>query len=148
MTTAEAEKLLKLYFRNEDHGGIGNAGGLLGATAAGSLYISLHTADPTETGVQTSSEATYGGYSRKAVGRTTGAWTVSSATDPPTVDNSAAVTFDQCTSGTNSITFFGVGVSSTGAGQLLFSGALTATLEVSTGITPEFAIGDLNVTAD
>ena len=35
-----------------------------------------------------------------------------------------------------------------GAGILLYSGALTASLIVSSGITPAFAIGELDVTED
>ena len=34
------------------------------------------------------------------------------------------------------------------AGNLFFKGALSASLAVSTGITPEFAIGDLDVNLD
>ena len=40
------------------------------------LYVSLHTADPTASGNQSSSEANYTGYARVAVARTTGGWTV------------------------------------------------------------------------
>ena len=38
------------------------------------IYVSLHTADPTDAGSQTSSEATYTSYARVAVLRTTGGW--------------------------------------------------------------------------
>lgn len=34
------------------------------------IFVSLHTADPGETGTQTTSEATYGGYARVSVART------------------------------------------------------------------------------
>jgi hypothetical protein len=48
------------------------------------LFVALHTADPLEAGDQTSSEATYTGYARVAVLRTSGGWTVSAAGDPTT----------------------------------------------------------------
>lgn len=111
---------------------------------ATSLYVSLHTADPGEGGDQTTNEATYGAYARVAVARNSGGWTVSGNA----VTNTAAIVFPECTSGSNTITHFGVGVASSGAGQLLYSGALTASLAVSTGIEPQFAAGDLDITED
>jgi hypothetical protein len=108
------------------------------------LYVSLHTADPGETGTQDASEATYTGYARVAVARTTGGWTVLNNA----VDNTAAITFGECTAGTNTITHFAVGVASTGATKILYKGALTASLNVSAGIIPQFAIGALDVTED
>lgn len=111
---------------------------------ATSLYVSLHTADPGEAGDQTTSEATYTGYARVAVARTSGGWTVASGA----VSNAAAVTFDPCTAGSNTITHFGVGVAASAAGYLLYSGILDSSLAVSSGITPEFAIGALDVTED
>ena len=41
---------------------------------------------------------------------------------------------------------FGIGSDSSGAGNLFLSGALTASLAVSSGITPSFAIGALTAT--
>lgn len=108
------------------------------------LYVSLHTADPGEAGNQTTSEATYTGYARVAVARTSGGWTVSASG----VTNTAAITFGQCTAGSNTITHFGIGTDSSGTGKLLYSGALGASLAVSAGITPSFAAGDLDGTED
>ncbi|HYT46730.1 MAG TPA: hypothetical protein VEP90_30670, partial [Methylomirabilota bacterium] len=56
--------LLLLVFNNTNAGSIGDATGLRGSSTAGSLYVSLHTADPGETDDQTSSEATYTSYAR------------------------------------------------------------------------------------
>lgn len=137
-------KLNDHIFRNAAITLIGDAGGLLPSAAAGSLYISLHTADPGEAGDQTTSEATYTGYARKAVARTTGAWGALGAA----VANAAAVTFDPCTGGTNTITHFGIGASSSGAGLLLMSGTVTPDLPVANGITVVFEIGQLTETID
>lgn len=114
------------------------------SSPATNLYVSLHTADPGEAGSQSTSEATYTGYARVAVARTSGGWTVSGNL----ATNAAAVTFGACTAGSNTITHFGVGTLASGAGQLLYSGALGANLAVSAGITPEFAAGALDVTED
>ncbi len=61
--TFETE-LLNLVLNNTNLALVGDATGLRGSTAAGSLYVSLHTADVTESGTQTSSEATYTSYAR------------------------------------------------------------------------------------
>ena len=136
--------LLNLIFKNVTIANYGDIAGILGSATAGSLYIGLHTADPGETGTQATSEATYTGYARVAAARTAGGWTVAGNT----VSNAAAVLFGTCTAGSNTITHFTIGSSSTGAGDLALSGALTASLAVSAGITPSFAIGALTATAD
>lgn len=146
-TNAAAAAILQLLFENADYANIGDAAGLQGSTTAGVYYISLHTADPTETGNQTSSEATYTGYARVSVARSAAAWTTTTA-DPASVTNDAAITYAQCTAGTNTITHFGIGTDASGVGNLIMSGALTASLAVSAGITPEFAAGQLTATLD
>ena len=65
-----------------------------------------------------------------------------------TFSNAALIQFPQATGGTNAITHFSVVTTSSGAGQILVSGALSATLNVTSGIQPQFAIGELDVTAD
>lgn len=143
-TNAFETALLNLIFTNTNAADIGDATGLRGSTTAGVFYISLHTADPGETGTQTTSEATYTSYARVSVVRTSGGWTVSgnSAT------NTAAINFPQATGGSSTVTHFGIGTDASSTGNLLFKGALTASLAVSNGITPSFAIGALQITAD
>lgn len=143
-TNAFETALLNLYFTNTDHANVGDAAGLQNSASAGSFYISLHTGDPTETGTQTSSEATYTSYARVAVARSGAGWTVSGNN----VSNAAAINFPACTGGTNTITHFGIGSDASGAGNLFFKGALSASLAVSSGITPSFAIGELDVNLD
>jgi len=134
--------LLLLIFNNTDFANIGDAAGLQNSAAAGSLYVSLHTADPGEAGSQTTSESAYTNYARVAVARSGAGWTVSGSN----ASNAAAVTFPPCGVTGSTITHFGVGTDSSGAGTLLFSG--TCSLVVSSGITPSFAIGVLDVDAD
>jgi len=133
---------LLLFFNNSDFAGVGDAGGLQNSATAGSLYVSLHTADPGEAGSQTTSETAYTNYARVAVARSGAGWTVASNS----VSNAGAVTFAACGVTGSTITHFGIGTDSSGAGTLLFSG--TCSLVVSSGITPSFAIGALTVTAD
>jgi hypothetical protein len=114
------------------------------SSPATNLYVSLHTGDPGEAGAQNTSEAAYTSYARVAVARTSGGWTVASGA----VTNAAAIQFPQATGGSETITHFGVGTGASGAGYLLYSGALTASLAVSNGIQPEFAAGDLDITED
>lgn len=139
--------LLLLVFNNTATAGIGDTSGLQPSGAPGSLYVSLHTADPGETGDQTTSEIAYTTYARVAVARSGAGWT-KSATAPTQVANAAAITFGACTVGTPTATYFGVGTLGTTAGKLLYSGQLTAPLAISPGITPSFAIGALVVTED
>lgn len=106
------------------------------------LYISLHTADPGPSGSQSTSEAAYTNYARVSVARTTGGWSISSET----MSNVGAITFPTSGSGPEVETFVGIGTASSGAGILLYSGALTSSLTVNNGITPSFAIGQLTVT--
>lgn len=136
--------LLSLIFENADYANVGDAGGLRGSVTAGVFYISLHTANPNETGTQTTSEAAYTGpYARVSVARSTAGWTVASGV----ADNDAAITFPTATS-SETETHFGIGSASSGVGNLFLWGALTASLAVSNGVTPSFAIGALDVTLD
>lgn len=112
------------------------------SSPATNLAVALHTGDPGEAGNQTTSEATYTSYARVNVVRTSGGWTVSGNQ----ASNAAEVAFPACSGGTNTITHFSVGVP--GGDVMLYSGALDASLAVSSGITPSFAIGELVVTED
>lgn len=139
--------ILNLLLNNTNIANLGDATGVRGSTTAGSTFVALHTADPGEAGDQTTSEATYTGYARVAVARSGSAWTVS-GTAPTTAANAAAVNFAACTAGSNTITHFSVGFATSGASTIIVSGALTASLAVSAGITPSFAIGALTATCD
>lgn len=136
--------ILLLVFNNTDFAGIGDAGGLQNSAAAGSLYVSLHTADPGEAGSQTTNEAGYTSYARVAVARSGAGWTVTANA----VANAATVNFPAATGGSSTVTHFGIGTDAAGAGTLLFSGALTASLAVTSGVTPSFPAGDIDLTCD
>jgi len=141
--------LLTLIYNNTNIANIGDAAGLRGSVAAGSLYVSLHTADPGEAGTQATSETAYTNYARVAVARTAAGWTIAGNT----VSNAAVVSFPAGGATGSTVTHFGVGTALTGVGDLLFKGTITVTgggtsLAVSSGITPSFAIGALTNVAD
>lgn len=138
------QNLLDHIFLNSSITKVGDATGLPAAATVGSLYVSLHTADPGEAGDQTTSETSYTGYVRVAVARSGSGWSRSGST----ISNVAAITFGLCTAGTPTITHVGIGTDSSGTGKLLYSTALSASLAVSNGITPSFAIGALTCAED
>lgn len=97
---------------------------------AATLTIALHTADPGETGDQSTSEAGYTSYVRQTVPRTAGGWNVGTGTVSPIAD----IDFPQATGGTETITHFSIG---TGVGNaMLYSGTVTPSIAVTTGVTP------------
>ncbi len=140
-SNALENQLLEHILNNAAIALVGDATGLRGSSSAGSLYVSLHTADPGEAGDQTTNEAGYTSYARVAVSRAGAGWTVTNDTGV----NAAAVTWPACTGSTSTATHFGVGTDSSGAGKLLYSGALTAQLIINPGVTPESAAGDLSI---
>ena len=139
-------QLLQLLFQNANLGGIGDATGLRGSTAAGSLYISLHTADPGEAGAQNTSEAGYAGYARVGVARSAAGWAV---TDNE-ASNVGTVQFPAATGGTSTITHVGIGTAQSGAGKLLYRLALASpsSLAITAGIAPKFDPATIKVTVD
>jgi hypothetical protein len=121
--------LLKLTFQAT---AIANIADNAATSPLTNLFVSAHTADPGETGSQTTSEATYTSYARVTVARTSGGWTVTANSVSPV----ANIDFPACTGGTNTITHFGVGTLTSGAGKLLYKGTVTPNISVSTGVTP------------
>lgn len=105
-------------------------------------YIALHTADPGNAGTQLTSEATYTSYARVAVTAATGF----SAAAAGSTSNTGLIQFPQCTGGTNTITHVTIGTASSGAGQVIYRGALSASLDVANLIQPQFSISALVAT--
>ena len=141
--------LLLLILNNTNIANLGDAVGVRGSTAAGSVFVSLHTADPGDAGTQITSETTYTGYVRLAVVRSAAGWTIS-GTAPTQAANAAILTFGACTAGPITLSHFAVGYLSSGAGNIIVKGALSAPLAItaSPSITPNFPIGSLVATCD
>lgn len=134
--------LLALVFTNQAASNIGDSAGLQPSASAGSLYIALHTADPSSSSTQGANECTYTGYARVPVPRTTSDWTVSGASVTP----QNPITFGTNTGSTSdTATHFSVGTDTSGSSELLWCGPISPTLTVNPGDTPELTIST-NVT--
>jgi hypothetical protein len=138
-STTTCNNLLKLIFNGTAWTSIADNTATSPAT---NLYLSLHTADPGVGGTQSTSETSYTNYVRIAVARTSGGWTVTTNT----AANAALAQFAQCGATGATLTYVAIGMLSTGAGIILYSGALNSALAVANGIQPQFALGALVVT--
>ena len=106
-------------------------------TALTNLYVALHSADPGATGSQTTNEVTtgqYTGYTRVTVARTTGGFTVGTATVSP----AATISFPPCSGGSGvTATYFSIGTNLSGAGNLLYAGPISPSIVIGNGVTPQ-----------
>ena len=75
--------------------------------------------------------------------RTTGGWDVPSG---GATANAALAQFAQCGVTGATITHVAIGTAASGAGTVLYAGALSSSLAVANGIQPQFAAGALDVT--
>jgi len=110
------------------------------SSPATTFDISLHTATGADGDAHNANEATYTGYARVSIARSTGGWDAASG---GATQNTAAITFAVCTAGSNTIQSFKI---IRGASEVIAWGDLTASLAVSAGITPQFAAGALDIT--
>lgn len=137
--TTWANDLVQLIFKATNISNIAD-------NAAGSpitnLYISLHTASPGVGGDQTTNEVAYTNYLRVAVARTAGGWQVVGGV----ASNVGVVQFPSCGVTGATAVYVGIGTSLTTAGKLLYFGALSGSLAISSGIQPQFGIGALTCT--
>jgi len=105
-------------------------------------YIALYTASPGVGGSATTNEATYTGYGRVAVTAATGF----AAASAGSTSNTGLIQFAECTAGSNTVTYVAIVDTASGAGTLIYFGALTSPRDVSAGIQPQFAISALTAT--
>ena len=110
--------------------------------AGATQYLALFSSDPGET-ASLAAEANYTGYARVALTKAS-SWT---GTASP-FTNTNLIQFGACTAGTTAATHFAVVDTASGAVAMMISGALSATLNISSGIQPQFAIGALSISAD
>lgn len=121
--------ILKLVFQ-----GIAWAGYADNAVASPEtgIALGLHTADPTDTGTMSSSEAAYTSYARASVARSTAGWAEAAGTVTPI----ANIDFPAGTGGSGTVTFFSTGKSGGGAAAILWSGTVTPNIVTGSGVTP------------
>ncbi|HZJ61965.1 MAG TPA: hypothetical protein VFD36_00465, partial [Kofleriaceae bacterium] len=90
--------------------------------------------DPGEAGDQTTNEISYAPYARPPVARSTGGWVVSGNSVSPV----ATISFPQMTSGSGGVaSFWGVGKSVSGPGEVLYSGAISPAITVAVNVTAQ-----------
>ena len=121
--------LMKLIFQAVEMDGFATSpvGGIT------NLWIGLHTADPGETGNQTTSEVNYTGYARVAIARSPAGWNVVQNAANPVVP----VEFGEMSAGTaGTATYATIGTLGNGTGMVLYRGALTPPIPFSVGVTP------------
>lgn len=138
-STTTCNNVLKLVFNATAWANIADNAA---ASPLTNLYLSFHTADPGIGNAQTTNEIAYTNYARIAVARTSGGWTVTANT----VANTALAQFAQCGVTGGTATHVAIGTAASGAGNVLYAGALSSTLSISQNIQPQFAAAALVVT--
>lgn len=128
-SSATRNNFLKLLFNGTAWANIADNAASSPAT---NFYVGLHTADPGAGGTQSTSECTYGGYARVASPRNSGEWTVTANV----VSNTTEISFPIAASGSETATYGSIGMLSTGAGIILYSGALSPSIVIAAGVTP------------
>ncbi len=97
------------------------------------IVVALHTADPADTGTQSTSEIGYTSYARVNVARSTG-WTTSAGSG---VNPAATISFPAGGGGSGTATHFSTGKSGGGATAILWSGTVSPNIVTGSGITPQ-----------
>ena len=121
--------------------GLGDAAGPLGSVANGFGYLGLHTGDPGIGGSQTTSEVSYGSYSRVPIARDPGSkkWAVASQQ----AANTVVVSWPTASSGSVVASWLSYGTDSTGAGNVIYRGVLNQPITITPGFPPQAQVGDL-----
>ena len=138
-STTTCNNLLKLLFNAVAWANVADNAA---ASPLTNLYLSLHSADPGVGNSQLTNEVAYTNYVRIAVPRTVGGWTVATNT----AVNAALAQFAQCGVTGASATHVAIGTAASGAGNVLYAGALSATLTIANLIQPQFNAGAAVVT--
>lgn len=105
------------------------------ATPQTNISVAAHTADPGETGTQSTSEIAYTSYARVNVARTTGGWSESGGTVTPV----AAITFPAGTGGSGTITHGSAGKTGGGSSDIWMKGTVSPNIVTGNGITPQYS---------
>lgn len=112
--------------------------------ANASRWIAFYTADPGETGTAVTNETAYTNYARVLVTASTGFSAAASGQS----SNTGLLQFPQCGATGATLTHVAIVTTASGAGQILYSGALNSPLTVANLIQPQFAISALVIQED
>lgn len=105
------------------------------STPQTNISMALHTADPTDSGTQSSSESAYTSYARVNVARTSGGWTITAGSCSPV----ASIDFPAGTGGSGTVTHFSAGKTGGGTSAILWSGTVTPNIVSGSGVTPRLS---------
>lgn len=108
------------------------------------VYVGLYTAAPSDAGGGT--EVSGNSYARVQVTQADASWDAPAGT-PRATQNAGVVTFPTATGTWGTLTHFGIFDAST-AGNLLYWGSLTTNPTITSGMTPSFAAGQLDLSED
>lgn len=129
ISNATESAILKLVFQAVAWG---NYADNAAASPETVIALALHTADPTDSGNMSSSEAAYLSYARASVARSVAGWTETAGSVSP-VNN---IDFPAGTGGSGTASFFSTGRSGGGASPILWSGTVTPNIVTGSGVTP------------
>lgn len=138
-------QILDHILRNADVPNIGDAAGLQNSSAEGTMAVSLHTADPGETGNLSTNEAAYTSYARASTNRSTH-WNAASDASPAESTLATEISFPEATGGSETETHFGLGFSS--GDTMYLSGTVTPNIVVSSGVTPKLKATTTKITLE
>ncbi len=143
-----ASNYLELALLNHIFGNNANASNSATSFSApgdNSIYVSLHTADPTD--AASGAEITGSGYTRANASDTL-TWTVAQAGGTTTAKNDQAIAFPQAT-GDYSANVTHIGIwDQASSGNMLFHGALTVAKTVTQGDTFQINANALVITLE
>lgn len=106
------------------------------------VWVALHTADPTDAG--TGDEVSGGGYVRAALANDEISWSTAFMGEK---SNQVQVVFPTATEDWGTVTHFGLWDAAEG-GNLLYHGSLATAQTISTGTNALFRMGAITVTED
>jgi hypothetical protein len=114
------------------------------SSAYTATWVALHTGDPTASGHQGTNElspATYTGYARVSVARSTAGWAVS--TSAGGASPVAAISFPQITSTSTAVaSYFSVGLTSASTDGIIgYSGTITPNINIGLNVTARLTTG-------
>ena len=129
-STTFSGQILALYFNGT---AIPNVAINATSSPLTTIYCGLATADPTASGTQSANEVTYTGYTRVAVARTTGGWTVSGASVSPV----ANIIWPTPSGAAGQVaTYVVIGDAASGAGTMRYALPLSPTITITVGLPP------------
>jgi hypothetical protein len=116
----------------------------LPVATSGNFYVALFTVTPSDTGGGT--ETVYTNYARVAILRNASAWTIS-GTSPTQAVNTAQLSFPACGATGATVVAWAL-MSASSGGTMYYWGALSASLVISNGITPQIAASAMSISED